>query len=195
LILLGAILSGLTTGLLVARWKKRPWVFPSLRLLWLVILAYLPQFLAFSLPITRTRIPDIWASGGLVVSQLLLLVFCWYNRRIPGIWLMALGTALNLIVIIVNGGLMPISPETAARLVPADVLASYPMGTRFGYGKDILLLPEQTHLAWLSDAFLPPEWFPYQVAFSLGDILIAVGAFWLTSFACLLERIKEPIQG
>lgn len=191
MILLTAILAGVPIGWLVARWRKRPWAFPNLKSLWLVIVAFLPQFLAFYLPATRTRIPDALASAGLIASQVLLLVFCWCNRRVPGFWVMALGTACNLLVILVNGGFMPISPETAARLVSAEVLENLKVGNRFGYGKDILLLPAHTRLAWLSDTLLPPEWFPYQVAFSLGDALLAAGTFWLTSFAGYLEEIRK----
>jgi hypothetical protein len=50
--------------------------------------------------------------------------------------------------------------------------------SRFG-AKDILLPPEDIHFEWLADRFLPPSWFRYQVAFSLGDVFIALGAFWL----------------
>jgi hypothetical protein len=34
-------------------------------------------------------------------------------------------------------------------------------------------------LWWLSDRFLVPQWSPYRVTFSLGDIFISLGAFWL----------------
>lgn len=181
MILLIAILLGIIAGLLLARLQKRAWVFPPLRAVWLVIVAFLPQFIAFYLPSTRTRVPDSWVSVGLVGSQILLLVFCWINRRLSGIWLLAIGLTLNLLVIATNGGFMPISPRTASRLVPQEILQTYPLGSRLGYGKDVLLLPVDTHLVWLSDHFLPPQGFPYQVAFSLGDIVIATGAFWLTA--------------
>jgi hypothetical protein len=180
LILLTALLAGLLAGVMSARWQKHSWTLPPLHSLWLVIIAFLPQFLALYLPVTRARIPDNLAAVGLVLSQVLLLVFCWLNRRVRGIWLLALGTALNMLVIAANGGFMPISPQTAGRLVSPEILQSIPVGSRFGY-KDILLLPAQTHLIWLSDVLLPPDWFPYQIAFSLGDICIAAGVFWLTA--------------
>jgi hypothetical protein len=77
-----------------------------------------------------------------------------------------------------NRGFMPISPETASRLIPQEILEDIPAGNRFGL-KDILLPPEQTRFEILADRFLPPAWFPYQAAFSLGDVFIAFGVFWL----------------
>lgn len=190
MILLFALLAGGLAGLLLARLGKQPWTFPHVQAAWLAIIAFLPQGLAFYLPASRRLLPDPWSAAFLVISDILLIVFCWLNRRLAGFWLLAGGAALNLLVIACNGGFMPISPQTASRLVSPALLEMLTIGERFGLGKDILLLPEQTRLAWLSDRFLLPAWSPYQVAFSLGDILIALGAFWL-----MAVRGKSPRLG
>ncbi len=179
MILIIAILAGVAVGVLIARLQKRTWTVPNLRVIWLVILGFLPQFFLFYLPATRMRMPDIWIAAGLVGSQIILLVFCWFNRHIPGIGLLAIGLLLNFLVITANGGFMPISPQTASHLIPATLVQTLKIGERFGYGKDILLLPENTRLVWFSDRFVTPAWLIQPVAFSLGDILVSLGVFWL----------------
>jgi hypothetical protein len=179
LILLSAILVGGLAGLIYTRLRKQPWTLPQVRFPWLVIVAFLPQFFAFFLPITRARIPDTWAAVSLVSSEILFLLFCWINHSLSGFWLLLGGTVCNLVAIGMNGGFMPISPQTASHLVPAEILATLPLGERFGAGKDILLQPADTLFFWMSDVLLLPGWVKNQVAFSVGDILIACGAFWL----------------
>jgi hypothetical protein len=44
----------------------------------------------------------------LLASYGLLLAFAWVNRRLPALWLVIAGLAMNLLVIGVNGG-MPVS--------------------------------------------------------------------------------------
>jgi lipid-A-disaccharide synthase-like uncharacterized protein len=178
LILLSALLAGWLAGWGVARWRRQPWRIPPIRYAWLAILAFVPQLFAIYLPAIRYSLPVEWAAASIIGSQVLLLFFCWLNRKIPGILILATGLAANLLVMVANGGFMPISPETASRLVSSETLAVLEPGSRFGW-KDILLLPDDTHLAVLSDQFLPPDWFPYQVAFSAGDVLIALGTFWM----------------
>jgi hypothetical protein len=175
LILLVAVFTGLIGGLLRAWAKGRRLRVPNLSFTWLALVAYLPQFLAFQFRASRKLIPDEWAASILVLTQILLLVFAWLNRRQPGFWLLGLGLACNLAVILLNGGLMPISPETVARLAPEASETLWQVGERLGNGKDIVLESSQMRLGWFADRFLLPDWFPYSVAFSLGDVLIALG--------------------
>jgi hypothetical protein len=177
LVLLLAVLAGLLAGLLRAALTRRRLDIPEMHRMWLVPVAFLPQFFVFGLPALQ-QLPDALVAGILVSSQFLLMVFACANRRHPGFPVLLLGLALNLAVILLNGGFMPISPEILARVVSDAGPGTWQTGERLGMSKDILLPYSSMKLGWLSDRFLLPDWMAYRVAFSFGDFLIAAGAFW-----------------
>ena len=188
MVLLVAVVLGLASGFLRAKFSGRLYQAVEVRYFWLILAAFLPQFFAFYLPATRSIFPDNWVPVVLIGSQLLLLLFAWLNRRLPGFWLLGLGLLANFIAISLNGGMMPLMPENAARLIPANGSATLQLGERVGFGKDILLDKANTRLWFLGDVFMLPEIFRYPLAFSIGDILISTGAFWL------LWRLGSPRQ-
>jgi hypothetical protein len=178
LILLLAIIVGLLAGLVRAWAGGRRLAAPSLKLIWVIPLAFLPQFFAFQLPASRANFPDQWIPVALIGSQILLLFFAAINLRQPGMWLMGLGLLLNLSVITLNGGWMPISPDTVMRLAPNAPAGSWGIGERLGVTKDKVLPVSETQLWFLSDRFVVPNWTHTHIAFSMGDVLIALGAIW-----------------
>lgn len=188
MVLLLGIAAGLLIGFIRSRIKGIPYQVPELSQIWLVLAAVIPQLLVFQIPLTAGWFSDTAAAAVLVISQLVLLIFIWFNRDKVGILILGLGLLLNLLVISLNGGLMPVAPETAAALYPDLPLSTWELGTRPWWSKNILLRPEDTFLAWLSDSILLPGWFPWTRALSPGDVFIVLGAFWLLA----QESIKKP---
>lgn len=160
-------------------YANRQFTLPQLRLTWLVTIALIPQFLAFYISYTSRLFSKEWASSALIGSQLGLLGFAWANRKEKAFWVMGVGLAMNLLVIVLNGGLMPISPDTIRTLAPHLPADAWQIGSRLGQSKDVVLPAAETRLWWLSDRFVTPPWFPRAVAFSLGDVVVALGVFWL----------------
>ena len=188
MILILGIAAGWLFGLIRAWIKGTPYRVPEFSKLWLVLIAVFPQLLIFQISFTAGWFSDAAAAAVLVASQLLLLVFIWFNRDKVGLRILGLGLILNLLVITLNGGLMPITPETARALYPEVPHSAWQIGSRPGWSKNILLLAQDTRLAWLSDSILLPEWFPWTRALSPGDLFIVLGVFWLLG----VERSDKP---
>jgi len=179
MILVIAVFIGLAAGLVRARVNKTTYRANELRYPGLVILAFIPQFFAFSLPATRSSLPDNIASACLSFSLVFLLAFSFFNIRNKGFWPMILGLISNFLVISLNGGWMPITPEMVQKLLPNAPAGTWSLGSRLGTGKDIVLAVESTRAWFLSDIFALPEWMHFGLAFSIGDVLMSAGAIWL----------------
>jgi Family of unknown function (DUF5317) len=159
--ILYAVVIGLALGLLLGGRPARLGAL-QFRFAWLAVLGFGIQVLIFSGPISDRigwlGVPAYVASTGLVFFVLLV------NIRIPGLPIVALGAASNLIAIVANGGYMPASAAalTAAGRAPA-----------VGYSNSAIVTDPA--LAPLTDLFSLPVWLPFSNVFSIGDILIGVG--------------------
>lgn len=153
---------------------------PSIKLSWLVPVAFVPQLLTFFLPVTQSYWSDGVVAAGLIISLILLLVVSLANFKQSGFRVIAVGLALNLLVIVLNGGFMPISPENASRLYPNVSPDAWEFKQRLADSKDTVIPETATRLRYLSDrffmAFAPVS--TYRIVFSLGDLFIAFGIFW-----------------
>ncbi|HHY37539.1 MAG TPA: DUF5317 domain-containing protein [Clostridia bacterium] len=108
-------------------------------------------------------------------SYALLCISLLYNLRLPGIPFALAGVIANAIVILANGGKMPISRpmlERAGLLRYLEMLST-------GGSPTHQLIEKTTKLAFLSDIFAvpPPFWRPF--VFSVGDVAIVIGLFIL----------------
>jgi hypothetical protein len=109
-----------------------------------------------------------------IATYLIVGVFVVLNRRIPWVWLVALGGALNFVAIAANGGVMPAAP----RALENAGFALDPSGfTNSG-------AVSHPHLQFVGDVFWIPSSFPISNVFSVGDVLILVGALLALHCVC-----------
>ena len=109
-----------------------------------------------------------------VIGAGLLLAVVWFNRRIPGAILFGAGLTLNLIVILVFGGRMPV-------LLPRDIDPNSAVLAVLKGGLDPLhvALPHPQGLWFLGDILAIPGIGGHASLVSIGDLLMAAGVAWL----------------
>ena len=106
-----------------------------------------------------------------VASSSLVFLAMLRNLGLPGFPVLALGAALNMLVVVANGGYMPSAPGAWEML---NGLARVPT-TEFS---NSTLIGPGTSLPFLADVFVLPRPIPFANVFSLGDVLIGIGAAW-----------------
>jgi len=127
----------------------------------------------------------------MLASYGLLVLVIGLNWRLPGMPLVGAGLALNLAVMAVNGGFMPIAPETLSRAGLEHLAASLETGTYVTNAKDVLLPREATRLWWLSDILVVPLPSPLKAVLSVGDLVLAIGAVIFIQKAMLRQVVRE----
>jgi hypothetical protein len=150
-----------------------------LRAPWLLFVGLGLQ-LAVDLGAGRGLLADAGALGlgVLVLSQVLVVVWLLLHRELPGVWLVAIGLALNAAVIAANGA-MPVDPNAVRALGLGELEVPIGKHTR---------LTDDTRLPWLADVLPVP---PLRSIVSVGDLVIAVGLFPLTN-ALMRDRSDGP---
>ena len=137
----------------------------KLRATWLFYAALVLQVAAFPFRPLPWHTSDRAATLLWIASYALLIGAAALNRRVPGVVIVFVGMACNLAAVLSNGGHMPVRPS-AMRAAGYDYVV---------HANSAALA--HPHLSLLIDRWAAPSWIPGANVFSVGDVIIAVGAF------------------
>jgi hypothetical protein len=147
----------------------------------------IPQYnqfwvLALGIAVQLAAIPLARYSYILIpVSYAIVCYSFWLNREHEDIRMFLVGWLLNTIVIVANGGRMPVLAAAIAHVPGAYAQLMS------GYDPKHVLMSSSTHLSFLGDIFF--VYTPIPRAISVGDAFIGTGAF------LFIQRIaNKPIR-
>jgi hypothetical protein len=122
-----------------------------------------------------------------LATYALVAAFLWANRRVPYLWLAALGGGLNLVAIAANDGVMPADPGALATAGIHEDAAQFANSTAVAH----------PHLAFLGDVFAVPATWPVSNVYSVGDVVLVVAALLALHCVCgsrlALTRFAAPL--
>ncbi len=152
-----------------------------LRAVWLFYLGIGMRIVAFPfwwLPWHTPKnvaLPLSLAAYGVLVLALLA------NLRVPGLAIGGVGLLLNFVTTAVNDQHMP--------ALPSALLAA---GKHFTVSRNSAVA-QRPHLPWLIDRWAAPDWVPWGNVFSVGDVIVSVGAVVFALVATgALDRLPWP---
>ncbi|MFQ5594313.1 MAG: DUF5317 family protein [Anaerolineae bacterium] len=155
---------------------------------YLVLLSLGLQVIIFS-PLAAMLGVQPWTRPLYVASMVILAGWFALNFRLPGMLLIGLGLLLNLAAIASNGGYMPASPSALERAGMTSRLTNLEEAVH----NNSVIAAEDTHLYYLSDIFAIPKEIPLANVFSVGDVLIALGAIYFLQRTLTDERLDRSV--
>ncbi len=165
----------------------------QVRLGWLAILALLLQMYVIYYPAERIQMERSLHATLMMGSYAVVAIVVLVNRRISGMWIIGLGLLLNLAVMASNGGYMPVTREAILTTGTRTAEELPPEGSRLSRSKDVLLPADQTRLWILSDVITAPK-MPLARIYSVGDLVVAAGAFVLLQVAMVPGRRRRSLE-
>jgi hypothetical protein len=153
----------------------------KIRAIWLFYLAIVIQIVAFPSGVLPWSIGDGTARVLWLLSYGCLGAAAVANRRLRGAPVAALGMVLNLVAIVANSGHMPALPQA---------LRAAGMQSRLHNNSIAMTEP---NLAWLVDRWAVPNWIPLGNVYSVGDVVLAIGAFVLV-LSAMKVSLPRPLR-
>jgi len=159
----------------------------SLKKIELIVLACLIQGGLIFLGSKKVKFVLDYSSYMIIFSYIVLLLAVWYNNKLKGIKIIALGIIFNFIVIVANGGHMPVLLSSLYKAGLDDFVLVLKEGTYITH----TLISENTLCAFLGDVIPLPPPFPDPSVVSVGDFLMFYGVFSLIQNAMLKKQNSE----
>lgn len=124
----------------------------------------------------------IWLIHLITYSLLIYVMIC--NRRLPGCKIIVIGIILNFIVIMLNGGRMPVD------ISGVDPIAYQEKIAILQSGRDLVhtVLDETTTFGFLGDVIHLKKPYPLPKTLSIGDIFMMAGVFLFIQRQMLISR-------
>jgi hypothetical protein len=160
---------------------------------WLAPLAFLMQ--AYLIFFPADRMGGLLSARALLLtgSHVLLLAVIWQNRHLGGVKLIGLGLLLNFMVMVLNGGFMPISPGALTQIGYDGNASQLETGYIVARTKNVVVESGDAVLWFLTDIMVVPRPFPIPTAMSVGDLLIVSGVFFFLRQAMFPYRTRARL--
>ncbi|MEH7097435.1 DUF5317 domain-containing protein [Neobacillus vireti] len=155
---------------------KWGWIFPLLLVVELAVFKLQNSY----------KILGQWSGSIYIIVYVLGLLFLFINRKNRGFTLILIGVFLNFIVMILNGGRMPVSVEAASILDP-----SYTEVLKKSLYAKHTMLTSSTHLGFLGDVIPISKPYPRTQIISIGDIVMNIGIFLFIQYLMTGHRLAK----